>query len=437
MKSSRPKVLHRLAHQSLLAHVSQAARAVGPDHVHVIYGHGGESVREALPGLPVNWVAQEQQLGTGHAVIQVVPHLPEQGVALVLYGDVPLIREQTLQRLCNSCTPDTLALLTVELPDPSGYGRIVRDNGRVQRIVEHKDASEDQRQIREINTGILAAPIGHLRTWLANLDNDNVQGEYYLTDIVAMAVAEGVNVATVSPEFIEEVMGINDRVQLATLERQYQAMKAEELMRQGVTLRDPARFDLRGDVQAGQDVEIDINVIIEGKVVLGNGVHIGPNCVIRDCVIGDGVTVLANCVIEEAEIGAGARVGPFARVRPDSVIHANAHIGNFVEIKKSVVGEGSKINHLSYVGDTEVGRDVNIGAGTITCNYDGANKHKTVIEDNAFIGSDTQLVAPIKVGKGATIGAGTTLTSDAPADQLTLSRVPQKSLQNWKRPTKK
>jgi bifunctional UDP-N-acetylglucosamine pyrophosphorylase/glucosamine-1-phosphate N-acetyltransferase len=416
----------------------QAAQELGASNVHVIVGHGAAQVRQELEHRPANWVEQAEQLGTGHAVMQVLPQLPEQGIALVLYGDVPLIRPHTLQRLYDSCGPDRLALLTVELPNASGYGRIIRDaSGRVQRIVEHKDASEAERRVREINTGILALPIKHLRRWLAKLDNNNVQGEYYLTDIIAMAVADAIAIETVSPEFVEEVMGINDRGQLAKLERQYQAMKAEELLQQGVTLRDPSRFDLRGDVQAGTDVEIDVNVILEGKVVLGNGVHIGPNCVLRDCVIGDGASILANCVVEEAHIGAGARIGPFARVRPETVIHDNAHIGNFVEIKKSTVGTGSKINHLSYVGDTVVGEDVNIGAGTITCNYDGANKHQTIIEDNAFIGSGSQLVAPVKVGKGATIGAGTTLTSEAPAEQLTLSRAPQKSVQNWKRPVKK
>ena len=442
MRSALPKVLHGLGGKPLLEHAYRAARDLRPEQVYVVYGHGGEQVRDALPHLEVRWVEQDRQLGTGHAVAQVLPFI-ESGfdpndTVLVLYGDVPLITPETLDRLVKASDGGRLALLTVELPDPSGYGRIVRDAAaHVQRIIEDRDASPVERGIGEVNTGMMAVSASHLKRWVARLENQNAQGEYYLTDVIAMAVADGVAVEPVSPASVFEVMGVNDRVQLAELERRYQRCQAEQLMRQGVTLLDPARFDLRGDLQAGQDVVIDVNVVLEGRVRLGDRVTIGPNNWIRDADIGDDASILPNCVIEGAEIGRGARVGPFSRLRPETRLAEEVHIGNFVEVKKSAVMSGTKINHLSYIGDAEVGRDTNIGAGTITCNYDGANKHKTVIGDQVFIGSDTQLIAPVKVGDGATIGAGTTLTQDAPPGQLTLGRARQTTIAGWERPKKK
>ena len=442
MRSALPKVLHRLGGKPLLEHAYRAARDLRPEQVYVVYGHGGEQVRDALGYLGIQWVEQDRQLGTGHAVVQVLPFI-ESGIdandtVLVLYGDVPLITSETLDRLVKGSGGGRLSLLTVELPDPSGYGRIVRDAaGRVQRIIEDRDASPEERAIGEVNTGMMAVSASHLKGWVARLENRNAQGEYYLTDVIAMAVADGVAVEPVSPASVFEVMGVNDRVQLAELERRYQRCKAEQLMRQGVTLLDPARFDLRGDLQAGQDVVIDVNVVLEGRVRMGDRVTIGPNNWIRDTDIGDDASILPNCVIEGAEIGRGARVGPFSRLRPETRLAEEVHIGNFVEVKKAAVMSGTKINHLSYIGDAEVGRDTNIGAGTITCNYDGANKHKTVIGDQVFIGSDTQLIAPVKVGDGATIGAGTTLTQDAPPGQLTLGRARQTTIAGWERPKKK
>ena len=437
MRSTLAKVLHPLAGRPLLEHVLAAASALNPDDMQVVYGHGGEQVRDAMAAWPVNWVEQTEQLGTGHAVQQVLPHLSDEHTVLVLYGDVPLIQSDTLERLIERCGGERLALLTVELRDPIGYGRIVRSaDGHVVRIVEHNDASEEQRRIREINTGILAVPAPLLRNWLSQLRADNAQGEYYLTDIIEMAVADQVEVVTSAPSGIYEVMGVNDKQQLSELERFYQRTKAQHLMRQGVTLIDPDRFDLRGELSVGQDVSIDINAVLVGDVRLGDRVRIGPNVMITDSQLGDDVEVLANTVIERAVIGAGSRIGPFARVRPDTELADHVHVGNFVEIKKSTVASGSKINHLSYVGDATVGKNVNIGAGTITCNYDGANKHRTIIEDNVFVGSDTQLVAPVTVGAGATIGAGSTITRDAPPGELTLSRAKQTARPGWKRPTK-
>jgi bifunctional UDP-N-acetylglucosamine pyrophosphorylase / glucosamine-1-phosphate N-acetyltransferase len=442
MRSALPKVLHRLGGKALLEHAYRAARDLRPEQVYVVYGHGGEQVRDALGYLGVQWIEQDRQLGTGHAVGQALPFIAS-GIdpgdtVLVLYGDVPLITSETLDRLVKGSDGGRLALLTVELPDPSGYGRIVRDAAaHVQRIVEDRDASPVERAIGEVNTGMMAVSVSHLKRWVARLENQNVQGEYYLTDVIAMAVADGVAVEPVSPASVFEVMGVNDRVQLAELERRYQRCQAEQLMRQGVTLLDPARFDLRGDLKAGQDVVIDVNVVLEGRVRLGDRVTIGPNNCIRDADIGDDASILPNCVIEGAEIGRGARVGPFSRLRPETRLAEEVHIGNFVEVKKSAVMSGTKINHLSYIGDAEVGRDTNIGAGTITCNYDGANKHKTVIGDQVFIGSDTQLIAPVKVGDGATIGAGTTLTQDAPPGQLTVGRARQTTIAGWERPKKK
>ena len=438
MRSSRPKVLHTLAGLSLLEHVCRAAAELQPQAMYCVVGHGGDQVREALPDLPVTWVEQAEQLGTGHAVQQALPHLAAKDTVLILYGDVPLIRAATLSRLVAATNSDHLALMTAHLNDPYGYGRILRDeDGRVTAIVEEKDASAEQRAITEINTGIMACPGAHLEAWLRELDNDNAQGEYYLTDVIGRAADEGMEIVTISPETVEEISGVNNRAQLAVLERAWQRAQAARLMSEGVTLRDPARFDLRGELRAGHDCEIDIDCIFEGRVTLGEGVRVGPYCVVRNARIGDGVEIKAHCVIEDAEIGSESRIGPFARIRPETELADGVHIGNFVEIKKSRVGTHSKINHLSYVGDTTVGRDVNIGAGTITCNYDGANKYRTEIGDGAFIGSDTQLVAPVKVGPGATIGAGSTITRDTPPNELTLSRVPQQTRAGWKRPVKK
>jgi len=438
MRSDLPKVLHRLGGRPMLTHVVAAARALEPARIVVVYGHGGERVREAVADPTLRWALQDQQLGTGHAVSRALPELSGDGLVLVLYGDVPLVRPQTLQSLVDAARTGGLALLTVELDDPSGYGRIIRDaEGRVLRIVEHKDADEAQRRVREINTGLLAAPAGKLRQWLAQLSNDNAQGEYYLTDVVAMAVADGTPVTAVRAADPIEVQGVNDRAQLAELERALQRRQADALMRQGLTLADPSRFDLRGELRFGRDCFIDVNVVLSGTVQLGDRVEIGPNCVIRDAVIEDGARIEANSVIEEARIGAGAQVGPFARLRPGSELQARTKVGNFVEVKKALLREGAKVNHLSYIGDADVGRDVNVGAGTITCNYDGVNKHRTIIGDRAFIGSGTNLVAPVQVGPGATIGAGSTITRDAPAEQLTLTRPPQRTIAGWRRPEKK
>jgi bifunctional UDP-N-acetylglucosamine pyrophosphorylase/glucosamine-1-phosphate N-acetyltransferase len=438
MKSALPKVLHPIAHKPLLQHVLDTARQLDAHTIHVVYGHGGEQVKETLGSPDVNWVLQDQQLGTGHAVEQAMPGIPDDETVLVLYGDVPLITADTLQRLIHAADNSALGLLTAELQDPTGYGRIIRnDNGQVVKIVEQKDASEEQRQVKEINTGMLALDSSRLRQWLNRLENDNVQGEFYLTDIIGMAAKEGIAINAVHPATLFEIEGINNKQQLAQLERVYQMQQAELLMQQGVTFRDPARFDVRGELEVGKDATIDVNVIIEGKVRLGNGVTIGPNNVIKDATLADNVTVHPNCVIESATIGADCDIGPFARVRPDTRLAEKVKIGNFVEIKKANISSGSKVNHLSYIGDTTMGKNVNIGAGTITCNYDGANKHKTIIGDNAFIGSDTQLVAPVEVGEGATVGAGSTITHDAPKGELTLSRAPQQTRKGWKRPVKK
>ncbi|MEO6696916.1 MAG: bifunctional UDP-N-acetylglucosamine diphosphorylase/glucosamine-1-phosphate N-acetyltransferase GlmU [Gammaproteobacteria bacterium] len=437
MRSPQPKVLHLLAGKPLLEHAIATALRLAANSIIVVYGHGGDTVPKRLAHLPVQWVEQAQQLGTGHAVSQALPQAAAGDIILVLYGDVPLIAAATLQKLIEQAGQDSLGLLTARLANPQGYGRIVRDKqNKVLRIVEHKDATEAERAISEINTGMMAMPAERLRTWLSKIGNSNSQGEYYLTDIIALAVHDGVAINTVSTDSASEIMGVNTKVQLAELERHYQHAQAERLMLQGVTLRDPARFDLRGELSTGADVVLDINVIIEGRVTLGSRVQIGPNCWIRNAEIGDDVHILPNCVIEDAVIAAGCRIGPFARIRPETRLAEGAHIGNFVEIKKSTVGAHSKINHLSYVGDSSVGRDVNIGAGTITCNYDGANKHQTIIGDGVFIGSDTQLVAPVNIGAGATIGAGSTITRDVPPDKLTLSRAKQETRENWKRPVK-
>lgn len=443
MRSELPKVLHKLANRPLLEHVVNTARSMSPDDIHIVVGHGSELVKEQLSHQissqnNVGWIEQTEQLGTGHAVQQAMPAIEDKNTVLVLYGDVPLIRQDTLHNLMKVTDDNTLALLTVELEDPGGYGRIVRNKeGKVTRIVEHKDANEDELKIAEINTGILAVKASHMHKWLDKLDNNNVQGEYYLTDIISMAVEDGLQIVTSSPQSEIEIMGVNDKQQLSVLEREFQRREADRLMKEGVTLIDPNRFDLRGEIVAGSDVVVDINVILEGKIELGNRVRIGPNTIIKNARIGDDVVIQANCVIEDAVVGEKSIIGPFARLRPETELAASVHIGNFVEIKKSEIGEGSKVNHLSYIGDTTIGSKVNIGAGTITCNYDGANKHRTVIEDDVFVGSDTQLVAPITIGKGATIGAGTTVTRDVPSNELVLSRSEQKSRKGWKRPVKK
>ncbi len=437
MRSALPKVLHPVAGKSMLGHVIDTARALQPRSIQVVIGHGADQVRQRLAGDDLNYVIQAEQLGTGHAVAQALPNLSSERV-LILYGDVPLIEAETLQRLLQKVGPEQLALLTVVLDDPSGYGRIVRDErGEVQAIVEHKDASDAQRVIREGNTGILAVPGSRIGEWLGRLSNSNAQGEYYLTDVIAMAVADGLSVATEQPQDAMEVQGANDRIQLAELERHYQLRAARRLMAQGVTLRDPARFDLRGEVSVGRDVLIDVNVILEGRVVIEDDVQIGPNCVIRDSTLRRGAVVKANSHLEGAELGEGADCGPFARLRPGAVLGAKAHVGNFVETKKVTLGVGSKANHLTYLGDAVIGSKVNIGAGTITCNYDGVNKSTTTIGDNAFIGSNSSLVAPVTIGDGATIAAGSVITRNAPDGKLTLARARQETIDGWKRPLKK
>ena len=436
MRSVLPKVLQPLAAKPMLGHVLDTARALEARRIVVVYGHGGEVVREALDAPDLAWARQDPPQGTGHAVQQAMPLVEDGDTALILYGDVPLIGVPTLQRLMAAAGDRQMALLTVHMADPTGYGRILRDAaGQVTRIVEEKDATPDERRVTEVNTGILAAPVERLRHWLANLKNDNAQGEYYLTDIIAMAVAEGIQVITTQPDAFEETLGVNNKTQLAELERIHQRNIARGLTDAGVTVIDPARLDVRGQLICGRDVEIDINCVFEGRVELGDGVRIGPNCVIRNATLGAGTKVAAFSQIEDTVMGEACVIGPYARTRPGTVLGADVHLGNFVEIKNSVIADHSKANHLAYVGDADVGSKVNIGAGTITCNYDGANKHRTIIEDEVFIGSDTQLVAPVRVGRGATLGAGTTLTKDAPPDQLTVTRVRQMSL-NWKRPVK-
>jgi len=438
MRSSRPKVLHEIADKALLQHVYETSLALPDNKVYIIYGHGGETVKQTLGHFEAAWIEQRLQLGTGHAVQQAIHHVEDGDTVLVLYGDVPLLKIRTIQTLLKKVSATSLALLTVTLDDPTGYGRIVRDKDHaVIKIVEQKDANEAELQINEGNTGILACKGKQLKNWLSRLSNDNAQSEYYLTDIIEMAVDDGLSIETTQANSADEVLGVNNRNQLAHLERVYQLEQAQMLMEKGITLRDPNRIDVRGEfTDLGQDIDIDVNVIFEGVNSIGSNVKIGPNCLIKNAVIADGVEILANCVIEDAKVGADSRIGPFARLRPQTELADQVHIGNFVEIKKTTVAGGSKINHLSYIGDSEIGSKVNVGAGTITCNYDGVNKFKTVIEDGAFIGSDTQLVAPVTVGKNATIGAGSTITKDTPADQLTLSRVKQLSIPGWLRPVK-
>ena len=439
MHSALPKVLHLLAGKSLLSHVLDTADALSPQKVCVVYGHGNETVPNAIGNDQLIWVKQEPQLGTGHALMQALPHLDKKGMTLVLYGDVPLIRFKTLQDLISAGSADKLALLTLALDEPTGYGRIVRDTKtkNVLAIVEEKDTSIDQQKIHEINTGIMVVPNADLHEWLPKLENKNIQKEYYLTDIVAMAVKMGKRIETAHPSNAWEVMGVNSKVQLAALERTYQENFANKLLEQGVTLSDPSRIDVRGQLSCEKDVEIDINCIFEGEVKIGEGVRIGAHSILKNVNVETGTTIFPFSLIENADIGRNCRIGPFCRIRPGTSLANEVHIGNFVEVKNSSIDTGSKANHLSYIGDTAVGKKVNVGAGTITCNYDGANKFQTIIEDNVFIGSDTQLIAPVKIAKGSTIGAGSTITRNTPPEELTLSRTKQISITGWKRPTKK
>ena len=442
MQSALPKVLHPLAGKPLLQHVIDTARTLSPSKLCVIYGHGGAAVPEMVQKLaadgqaPIDTALQQPQLGTGHAVMQAVPQLDEAAPTLVLYGDVPLTTAASLRALVDAAGSDKLAILTVEQANPFGLGRIIRENGAIVRIVEEKDASPAERAIREINSGIMVVPTVRLKKWLAALSNNNAQGEYYLTDIVSQAVADGVPVVSAQPSAEWEVAGVNSKVQLAELERRHQLNIANALLEKGVTVMDPARIDVRGELICGRDVTIDVGCVFEGRVELGDGVTVGPHSVLVNATIAAGAQIKPFCHIEDAVVGAGSLIGPYARLRPGTQLAEDVHVGNFVEIKNSKVAAHSKANHLAYVGDADIGSRVNIGAGTITCNYDGANKFRTVIEDDAFIGSDTQLVAPVTVGKGATLGAGTTLTKDAPAGKLTISRAKQLTVENWKRPVK-
>lgn len=435
MHSRLPKVLHTLAGRALLAHVIETARMLEPERIVVVYGHGGDRVREAVSGPDLAFALQEPQLGTGHAVQQALPFLTAAPTTLVLYGDVPLTRAETLQALVGA-SRDSIAVLTAELEDPTGYGRIVREGGSIRAIVEEKDADAGMRDVREVNTGLMALPTAHLKRWLGRLTNDNAQNEYYLTDVVKLALADGVAVDGVRVGDAWETLGVNSRVQLAVLERLYQRRKADALLEAGVSLADPARIDVRGTLTCGRDVRIDVNCVFEGQVELADGVEIGPNCVLRNVRVGEETRIESFSHIESAVFGERCRIGPYARVRPGTRLGIDVHIGNFVEVKASEIADGSKANHLAYIGDSSIGRNVNVGAGTITCNYDGAFKHRTVIEDDVFIGSDTQLVAPVTVRRGATIGAGSTITREVPEGELALTRVKQKTIAGWKRPRK-
>lgn len=437
MKSSLPKVLHKVGGVPMVQRIINTVKSLGSDSIHLVYGHGGDLLQQTIVEDNLNWCLQAEQLGTGHAVQQAVPHIKDDEDVLILVGDAPLITEQTLEALKTVKASCDLALLTVELDDPTGMGRIVRENDNITQIVEHKDASDEQRAIKEINTGMMMMSGADLKRWLGNLSNNNAQGEYYLTDVIAMAAAEGKRIQSAQPSSPVEVEGVNNRIQLSHLERALQARQAQQLMTDGVTLLDPARFDLRGTLQNGNDVVIDVNVIVEGNVTLGNNVVIGANCILRNCHIADNAVIEANSIIEEATVGEACVVGPYARLRPGAVMHKRAKVGNFVEMKKTVLGEGAKANHLTYLGDTEVGANANIGAGTITCNYDGVNKSKTVIGENAFIGSNSSLVAPVSVGDNATVGAGSVITSAVDDSALAVARGKQRNIANWPRPTKK
>ena len=437
MRSDLPKVLQLLAGQPLLTHVLDCAAALASDDVCVVYGHGAEAVRNAFPIESLRWALQAERLGTGHALQQAMPDTPDANRVLILFGDVPLLLPVTCQRLLDETPPDDLAVLTVDMDDPTGYGRIVRESGSVSCIVEEKDAGPDEKAVREINTGVMVCRADKLRVWLANLGNDNAQGEYYLTDVIAMAVNDGVTVHGIKADTWTEVMGINDKKQLAEAERALQARLVDELMKEGVGFADPARVDIRGRLSCGKDVFIDVNAVFEGEVELGDGVKIESNNLVRDSRLGAGTLVHSNCHIEGADTGLDCEIGPFARLRPGAKLANNVKVGNFVEIKKSTVADGSKVNHLTYIGDADIGEGVNVGAGTITCNYDGANKFRTKIGDGAFIGSGVELVAPVEVGSGATIGAGSTITKNVEDGQLVLERSRQKAVPGWKKPVKK
>lgn len=438
MYSDKPKVLHTLAGKPLLEHVYHTAKSLAHRDIYIVYGHGGDQVPNVLQDFEASWVKQEEQLGTGHAVQQALPDIPDVDNVLILYGDVPLITEESLKILVNAAAETGFSLLTALVDEPRGYGRIIRDNDEnIMAIVEEKDANDEQRKIHEINTGFMVVKADALKRWVNALSSDNKQNEYYLTDIVASAVSDGINVTPVVAESSIEIKGINNRTQLSEAERYYQLVQAHHLMHNGVGLMDPSRFDLRGELEVGRDNEFDINIVIEGRVKLGNNVTIGANCYLKDTIIGDNVNVLPNTMIDNAVIGNGCSIGPFARIRPDTSLADDVHIGNFVELKKTDVGNGSKVNHLTYLGDSHVGKGTNIGAGTITCNYDGANKHQTIIGDNVFVGSDVQLIAPVKVNNDATIAAGATITKDVDEGMLAISRTEQHQIKNWNRPEKK
>lgn len=436
MRSHLPKVLQPLAGRPLLGHVIETAKKLQAENIITIYGHGGQLVQDAFVEEKIQWVEQAEQLGTGHAVQMTLPVLPKEGISLILYGDVPLVRQQTLEQLLEASRETGIGMITLTVENPAGYGRIVRESGKIQAIVEHKDASDEQRLINEINTGIYCVSNAKLHQWLPQLSNDNVQGEYYLTDIVAMAVADGLEIASIQPELAFEVEGVNDRLQLSTLERDFQQQQAKDLMQQGVHLIDPSRFDLRGTLKAGQDVRIDINVIIEGDCEFGDFVEIGAGCVLKNTKIAAGTKVQPYSVFENAVVGENTQIGPFSRLRPGAKLGNDVHIGNFVEVKNTSIGTGSKANHFTYLGDAEVGENSNIGAGTITCNYDGANKHKTIIGNEAFVGSNSSLVAPVRIGNGATVGAGSVITRDVEDYSLAFERAKQLSKENYQRPQK-
>lgn len=437
MKSNLPKVLHPIAGKPMVQHIIDTVNQLGANQINLIYGHGGEQLKSALSHNGLSWCLQAEQLGTGHAVQQAVPNLDDNEDVLILVGDAPLIKQSTLEQLIKVKQECDLALLTVNLDDPTGMGRIIRDGEQVVAIVEHKDATEGQRQINEINTGMMIMGGANLKRWLSNLNSDNAQGEFYLTDVIAMAANEGKVIKASQPSSAVEVEGINNRKQLAMIERAYQANKADELMMQGVSMADPARFDLRGSLTVGQDVALDVNIVVQGDVSIGSNVKVGPNCVLIDCEIADGAVIEANSIIEQAKVGENCSVGPFARLRPGAVMESKSKVGNFVEMKKTLLGKGSKANHFTYLGDTTVGEGVNIGAGTITCNYDGVNKFQTVIGDGAFIGSNSSLVAPAKIGKNATVGAGSTITKEVADEELAIARGKQRNVSSWQRPVKK